>query len=590
MFIHVSVTLQAANAVLESIDQTSDLEGSDDDDFDPATVAANNETDNSEEVSDNDGEASDSESDDHTAGQLRKNKQKKSQWRKKSFTSNMVTECTDDTFNNRSTWKPSDYFHQYIQDELFATACVCTNRKTVAETGRNLKTTSAEMKQFFGITVLSSCLGYPRLRMYWARDTRVARIADTMSRDRYFKIRNNLKLVTDSDISDDEKTADRLWRVRPILDSVLRGCHLMFRSSHVSIDEQMIPFSGQVAMKQFVRGKPNPVGLKNFVAANPDGLMLDFRIYVGSETFRDVQSELGLAAKAVLCLSGTLPRGSVIYCDRYFTSIGLAEALLGHGIMCTGTVMKNRVSSISKNLPSDSDMKTEGRGACDEVVSPNSNIVLVKWYDNKPITLLSTATGKTPEGECTRWSKAERKRVPVKCPAAVMAYNAKMGGVDMNDRLISFYRIKSRSKKWTVRTVMHFIDVVCANSWIQYKNDRTSLGDRKKDIQQFLQFKLDIAEYLLSLADAAAETSDEEATEADRGEGSSSKRPRITPMPSDNRRLDGRSHLPVMLEGNINNRCRKPGCKLRSKIMCETCEVFLCIKSNTNCFKDFHQK
>jgi len=124
----------------------------------------------------------------------------------------------------------------------------------------------------------------------------------------------------------------------------------------VSIDEQMIPFSGQTTMKQFVRGKPHPVGLKNFVAANSDGMMLDFKIYVGAETFHDVQSALGLAAETVLCLSNTLSPETVIYCDRYLSSNGLAEALLARGLRVTGTVANNRVSSVSKNLLSDVNM------------------------------------------------------------------------------------------------------------------------------------------------------------------------------------------------------------------------------------------
>ena len=73
--------------------------------------------------------------------------------------------------------------------------------------------------------------------------TRVPRIAEIMSRNRYFRLRNNLKIVDDNDVSDDVKKADRLWKVRPLLDQVRAGCLKMYRGSKVSIDEQMIPFS-----------------------------------------------------------------------------------------------------------------------------------------------------------------------------------------------------------------------------------------------------------------------------------------------------------------------------------------------------------
>jgi hypothetical protein len=45
-----------------------------------------------------------------------------------------------------------------------------------------------------------------------------------------------------------------------------------------------------------------------------------------------------------------------------------------------------------------------------------------------------------------------------------------MGGFDLLDQLISFYRIFIKSKKWTLRVVDYFIEVAFCASWIQYKN------------------------------------------------------------------------------------------------------------------------
>jgi hypothetical protein len=36
---------------------------------------------------------------------------------------------------------------------------------------------------------------------------------------------------------------------------------------HLSVDEQMIPFCGTTSLKQYVKNRPNPEGIKNFVLA-----------------------------------------------------------------------------------------------------------------------------------------------------------------------------------------------------------------------------------------------------------------------------------------------------------------------------------
>lgn len=510
-------------------------------------------------------------------------------WQKcKKFEMRTVTESIDDTYHERSQWLPRNYFEQYIPDSVFEEFANQTNRRAVFETGKSLEATAAEMKRFIGISLLTSCLRYPRIRMYWMGVTRVPRIADIMSRNRYFRLRNNLKIVDDNDVSDDVKKADRLWKVRPLVDQVRAGCLKMYRASKVSIDEQMIPFSGVSSIKQYVPNKPNPVGLKNFVIANPDGLVLDFRIYQGKETFSDVavNENVGLGGKAVLCLAKTIPRGTAIFCDRYFTSVHLLESLLNLGIYCSGTIMKNRCTSFQGKLISDKLMMKGDRGKSDAVVSDGKHMCLVKWYDNKPITLMSSFIGIQPEGECKRWSKKDSKFITIKCPAVVKHYNENMGGVDMNDRYISYYRMISRTKKWTVRTIFHMVDLALANSWIQYRNDRRQLGDHRKDIFQLLDFKLDVAESLMSESDAEARDSNSDLDDV------ISERPKkrtITPLPSDHKRQKG-YHFPEFDTKTFSSRCRNEGCSNRTKVKCSYCGVFLCLTASRNCFKSFHSR
>ncbi|CAH1978832.1 unnamed protein product, partial [Acanthoscelides obtectus] len=359
----------------------------------------------------------------------------------------------------RDGWTAKSYFAMYLEDDMFQKVCDCTNARYVELKGISLRLTLNEIKHFFGIICLMSCLKYHRIRMYWAKPTRVAAIADVMTRDRFFSIRSNLKVVIDGSISEEKR--------RSSIAGVLAATQKV-----VAVDEQMIPFTGTCQMKQFVRGKPNPEGLKNFVLAAPDGLVVDFELYQGKNTFPDDSvKRLGVGPSAVVRLGRTLFPGTHVYCDRYFTTIPLLEYLRQQKKYCTGTIMKSRVPAAA-HLTSDKMMAKIGRGSSEQIVRQDGEIVVVQWYDLKSVLLASTRLGIQPSDECKRWSKKDSKYIQVARPYIVAKYNDCMGGIDLIDRMISYYRIQARSKKWTVRVIFHFFDLALANSWIFYRRDK----------------------------------------------------------------------------------------------------------------------
>lgn len=144
--------------------------------------------------------------------------------------------------------------------------------------------------------------------MVWERFTRIPIIADNISGDRFFEISSNLKVLNDNEVPKEVKEQDRFWKVRSMLNKIRERCLKQKRQKILSI-EQIIPFHGQVSMRQYLRGKPNLVGIKIFVKCSSYGLLLDFIFYEGKKTAvksPEDTSLLDLEGKVVLKLSDAL--------------------------------------------------------------------------------------------------------------------------------------------------------------------------------------------------------------------------------------------------------------------------------------------
>lgn len=75
-------------------------------------------------------------------------------------------------------------------------------------------------------------------------------------------------------------------------------------------------------MKQVIRGKPTPVGMKNFVHCGTSGIVYNFMVYQGKGTgVREQDKHLGLGGSVVMKLTETLPRNQnyKVCFDNYFT-------------------------------------------------------------------------------------------------------------------------------------------------------------------------------------------------------------------------------------------------------------------------------
>lgn len=488
---------------------------------------------------------------------------------------------------------PFQAFLEYLNLDFWSEVANQSNLYSVQQRDHHsINTNSVEIIQFAGIHVLMGTLKYPQVRMYWSDGLSIPSISEAMPRNRYFQLQNHLHFADNS--VDHTNDSDKLWKIRLIIDAFREKCVSLPRSNHLSIDEQMIPFAGRCAFRQYLPSKPNPLGLKNFVLAARDGLVLDFRIYQGKGTVPDEDTKkIGLGGSVVKLLTNTVPKDGkhVIYTDRFFTGVKTADELLQLNIHLTGTVMCNRVGSVSKKLKSDKELKQ--RGEWEEWLREDEKVCVVKWKDNKSVTLLSTCIGSEPVQQCQRWSKEQKKRISVPQPAIVGQYNLCMGGTDLCDRYLAYYRCATRTKKWTTRVFNHFLDLVIVNCWVMYRRKCNEDGVPKKETMSLLNYRLDLGLTMVRYEGKASVSVRPRGRPSAAVENDSDddvpckKQRRVVPQPQKDIRLDNIGHLPTYCDDKNASKCRLQGCKSRSRIMCVKCGVYLCVLKN-NCFLKFH--
>lgn len=486
---------------------------------------------------------------------------------------------------------PWEYFKRYLDDEFFSLGAHCTAQYYHQQTGKIVTVSPAEIKKFFGLHAIMGCIPFPRIHMYWQNKFKVPLISNVMPRDKFYLLRVNFHVLDNMVVSEETKKNNRLWKVQPMIDKIRGRCRAIPRlpAQAYSIDEQMVPFLGRCPVRQFVRNKPRPVGLKNFVLTSSEGTVLDFEIYQGNTTpFED--KTLGLGPSVILHLVKTVPKESFLFFDRYFSTIPLVDKLLSLDIYGTGTIMQNRIKVCT--FKPDREMN---RGDSQVFVRNDKKMCVTKWMDNKSVTMLSSAFGQEPVSNVQRWDKTHKTFKDISCPNVVRMYNQKMGGVDITDQMMEYYRSFFKTRKWTFKLILHLFDLAIVNSWMEYRDDiRSSASASKPKILDLLEFRLNLGEYLIHSGPGKRPRTDEENETGDEEqcgdeEGSKKKRYAVA-MPCDDKRFDGFEHWPVSDDLKHPLRCRKEQCDSKSRMRCQKCNVYLCLTKHKNCFVTFHQK
>ena len=135
-------------------------------------------------------------------------------------------------------------------------------------------------------------------------------------------------------------------------------------------------------------------------------------------------------------------------------------------------------------LKSKGDMKRQGRGAMDSFVSKSGNITIARWQDNNVFTFV----GMGNIGKVKRWRKKNKAYIDADRPEIIKYYNDFMGRVDLMGRLISYYSMTFRTKRWPTKVILYLLSMSLVKSWIGYRERELKKGVSHKLVIDLLSF------------------------------------------------------------------------------------------------------
>ncbi|KAF0308538.1 PiggyBac transposable element-derived protein 2 [Amphibalanus amphitrite] len=421
---------------------------------------------------------------------------------------------------------------------------------------------ASELRVFIGILIFSGYVKLPSERMYWSEavDVHANRLVrEAMTRGTYMKIKRYLHVQNNNGRRPGD--TDRGFKVRPLI-SMLNDSFRKFGiyQQNLAVDEMIVRYYGHHGLKQFMRGKPVRFGYKLWALCGADGFCHKFDLYCGKEVRPELQGK-PLGSRVVLDMIGAVenPQSHSLFFDNFFTSRSLLSELRARGMQATGTVRENRMEKCP--LKTQKELAKEGCGAYDARFDKETEVLAVRWFDNKSVNMLSNYDFVHPIRMTQRFNRSTGGKVDVPQPRLLSTYNDGMGGVDIHDWHLSKYNIAIRGKKWYWCLLTRMIDMTVVNAWLLHK---VCTPNGKAQLSQ-VEFRREIAiSYLRSSSrnSACLPTS-----------------PALVPQ---SMRYDGIGHLMGPMGKRL--RCRLETCSQKPSKWCTKCRVHLCVK----CFVPYH--
>ncbi|XP_042863479.1 piggyBac transposable element-derived protein 4-like [Penaeus japonicus] len=315
-------------------------------------------------------------------------------------------------------------------------------------------TSVEELQKYIGLRLLMGVQPRPTYRFYWSENLLVYSnvFRQTMTRDRYDLLTANLHF---SNNEDPAATDDRLWKLRPVIDSLQRNFKEVFTpEKNIAVDESLWAYRGRHHAVQYNPSKRARFGMKVYKLCSSDGKAAgytsEFKVYMGQD-----RSDVPASMKAVVDLmhgAELFEKGYQLYHDNWYSSPTLFHYLQSRKTHAVGTVRLNR-----KFMPKDLSVKKKGDT---DVRTSRAGMMVMSLFDKKQVNILSTMHrgDEIVDLPLNRRGEVRRK------PECVVDYNNGMKGVDKSDQFAQSYPAERKTNKWYVKLFYNLLDMTIINA------------------------------------------------------------------------------------------------------------------------------
>ena len=337
---------------------------------------------------------------------------------------------------------------------------------------RGWRTTAAELYAFLGVHIYMGICRLPQWHMYWSRDYQQPFVAAVFPRWRFEQLLRYFHVAPPPAAA---AVHDSLSRVRPFVQSLQHSFARHYLPGRdISLDEAIAAFKGRSAIKQYIPSKPHKWGYKMYCLASDD-YVLHFEVYKGKE---EHPSAHGATYDTVMrMVAGYEHKQHVLYTDSYFTSPALLDALKQRGILCCGSVRRNR-----KGIPPITKEQVRRLGKGEWIKRQQGDTSLAVWKDQKDVWILYNHTSPLSAATLDRWDETGHK-VSIGCPQAVHDYFFKARSVDVSNQLHYSYPTGRKAMRAWPRLAWWLIDISIVNAfklWSIGKDDPKQLDFREQ--------------------------------------------------------------------------------------------------------------